>query len=229
MIKLLIIEDEAAIRNLIRSSLNDTEFSIAEADCAKMAEKILSASIPDLIVLDWMLPGKNGIDFIKWLREHPQYNGIPVIMLTAKAEEKNKIMGLMQGADDYMTKPFSPAELAVRIKTVLRRDLVYKKTNSFCVGSISVDDQRKQIKVYDDIIKLRPIEYKILYFFITHPQRVFSRDELINFIWGHNTYIDERTVDVNIRRVRDKLKPYQLHTILKTLRGSGYICELDNV
>lgn len=227
MIKLLLIEDEPAIRNVIRFSLPENEFVLEETDNAKDAEKALALNIPDLIIVDWMLPGKNGIDFIKWLRQHPQYEFIPVIILTAKAEEQNKIKGLTYGADDYMTKPFSPAELIARIKTILRRGKIIKYQHQIQFGPFTVDNERKQIKIHEIVLDLRPIEYKILFFFITHPGKVFSREQLINFIWGQTVYIDERTVDVNMRRVRNKLKVHNHHNLIKTVRGSGYICELD--
>ncbi len=228
MITLLVIEDESAIRDLIRLSLPENEFIMKEAETTKAAETALAINIPDLIVLDWMLPGKSGIDFIKWLRQHPQYEYIPVIILTAKAEEQSKIKGLTHGADDYITKPFSPAELIARIKTILRRGRLIKQNNQFQFGPLQIDNQRKQIKINNELLDLRPIEYKLLQFFITHAGKIFSRGQLIIFIWGQTTYIDERTIDVNIRRVRNKLKPYQCDHLIKTVRGSGYICELND-
>lgn len=227
-IKLLLIEDEAAIRQMIRFSLPENEFYLEEAENVKQAEIALLKTMPDLILVDWMLPGKSGIDFIQWLRKHSLYEGIPVILLTAKAEEQNKIKGLTQGADDYMTKPFSPAELVARIKTILRRGKILKSNEIIQQGRFAVDDARKQITIDSKLLDLRPIEYKILYFFITHPGKVFSREQLLDFIWGIANYVDERTVDVNIRRVRDKLKLFQAHNEIKTVRGSGYIFGSDH-
>jgi len=222
-IKLLLIEDEAAIRQMIRFSLPEKEFLLEEAGNVKNAELALAKQIPDLILVDWMLPGKSGIDFIQWLRKNSLYEGIPVILLTAKAEEQSKVKGLTQGADDYMTKPFSPAELIARIKTILRRGKIIKANDTIQFGRFTVDETRKQIAIDSKTLDLRPIEYKILHFFISHPKKVFSREQLLNHIWGMTSYLDERTVDVNIRRVRDQLKPFQAHDEIKTVRGSGYI------
>jgi two-component system phosphate regulon response regulator PhoB len=221
-ITLLIIEDEEAIRDMLRFSLPEHEFNLIDAEDTSKATKILADNIPDLILLDWMLPGRSGIEFIKWIKQQEILSNIPIIMLTAKAEEENKITGLMTGADDYITKPFSPDELIARIKTVLRRGLLVSPTNEIKVRDITLNVAKHQVQINNDIVALSPIEYRMLYFFMRHPNKTYTRDQLITYIWGGNTYIDDRTVDAQIRRLRNKLSDYQHQNIIKTIRGAGY-------
>jgi len=222
-ITLLIIEDEEAIRDMLRFSLPSQEFNLIDAEDTKKAETLLAQFFPDVIILDWMLPDRSGIDFIRQIRKQKLYNNIPVIFLTAKAEEENKIMGLMSGADDYITKPFSPHELIARIKTILRRGLLKSKTDEISVDNIVVNTNTHHVSIDNNTLSLTITEYKLLYFFLTHPDKTYTRDQLISYIWGRNAYLDERTIDVNVKRLRFKLKPYHHDRRIKTIRNAGYI------
>jgi two-component system phosphate regulon response regulator PhoB len=221
-IRILIVEDEAAIRDMVRFALSEAEFQLYEAANVEQAEAKLKLKLPDIILLDWMLPGKSGVEFLRWLKKQDLLQDIPVIMLTAKAEEESKVKGLQTGADDYVTKPFSPAELIARIRAVLRRGTLKSPDDVVTVGQLSLSTRTHQVAVDDKIIALAPIEYKILRFFMTHPNRTYTRDQLINQVWGASIYIEDRTVDVQIRRLRDQLKPYGYHENIKTIRSVGY-------
>ncbi|MBX3709435.1 MAG: response regulator [Gammaproteobacteria bacterium] len=220
---LLVIEDEEAIRDMLRFSLPHNEFKLIDAENTSKAMDILSYKIPDLIILDWMLPDKSGIDFIKQIRKQDITKDIPIIMLTAKAEEDNKIMGLMMGADDYVTKPFSPNELAARIRTVMRRGLIKSPSSDIKIDDLILNSEKCSVSIHSILLKLTPIEYKLLYFFMLHTDKIYTRDQLINHIWGRNAYINERTIDVQVKRLRQKLKPHGYHNRIKTIRNAGYI------
>jgi two-component system phosphate regulon response regulator PhoB len=220
--RILIIEDEATIRDMLRFALEPAGFDVMEAGSANEAKQQISKHIPQLILLDWMLPGMSGIDFAHQLKKDPKTQNIPIIMLTAKAEEINKVKGLETGADDYITKPFSPRELIARVKTVLRRGPLIAPDGIIQIRQMSFDVQAQQLKIENQLIELSPIEYRLFHFFITHPQRVYSREQLLDHVWGGENYIDERTVDVHIRRLRNRLKPFGYHAHIKTMRGSGY-------
>jgi two-component system phosphate regulon response regulator PhoB len=222
-IRLLLIEDEAAIRDLIHHTLPEAEFLLMEAASVKQAEALLHECIPDVMVVDWMLPGKSGIEFIAWLRRQALYQSIPVILLSANAEERHKVEGLGIGADDYLTKPFSPAELLARIRTVLRRGKHHQPTFIRASGDFQVDEAKQHILVKNYLLALRPLEYKLLHFFITHPNKIFTREQLLNFIWGMSADVDERTVDAAIKRLREKLKPHGHANTIQTRRGAGYL------
>ncbi len=174
-----------------------------------------------------MLPDKSGIEFIKWIKQKENLQDIPIIMLTAKAEEAQKIQGLMVGADDYVTKPFSIAELTARIKTVLRRGLLTSPENEVIIGNIVLNTVKHQVRVDNELIKLSPLEYKLLHFFLTHPNKIYSRNQLIDYIWGRNIYVDDRTVDAQVKRLRAKLKPFHYHDLIQTVRSAGYIFNRD--
>jgi len=221
-IKLLIVEDEAAIRDMVRFALPNKEFYLIDAEDGSKAIRVLADHIPDLILLDWMLPGMSGIQFIQWIKKKDDLCDIPIIMLTAKAEEENKVRGLMSGADDYITKPFSPNELIARIRSVLRRGPLISPANEMKCRELILDTARHQVTIAGNPIKVSPNEYNILYFFMKHPNKTYSRDQLITYIWGPNVFIDDRTVDVQIRRLRDKLKKLGYNRLIKTIRGAGY-------
>lgn len=221
-ISLLIIEDEAAIRDMVSFALTPAGFQIFEAEDTVQAKKLISQSIPDLILLDWMLPGASGIEFAQQLKRETLTKDIPIIMLSAKAEEENKIKGLEVGADDYITKPFSPRELIARIKTVLRRGPLVTPEGTIKVYELTMNLNNHSVTIQNEIIELTPIEYKLLHFFLTHMDRVYTRNQLLDQVWGVENYIDERTVDVQIRRLRDRLKPYKYDDYIKTVRGAGY-------
>ncbi len=219
---ILMVEDEAAIRDMLRFSLSSAGFSVADAASAKEALCFLKNQQPSLILVDWMLPEQSGVEFIKGLKKNKDFRNIPIIMLTARAEEENKIKGLEVGADDYMTKPFSPKELIARIKTVLRRGVLYTPGNVLCLGPLKLDAEKHELTINDDLIDLTAMEFKLLEFFLTHQNKTYSRDRLMSKVWGYNAYIDERTVDVQVRRLRNKLKSYACDHLIKTIRGLGY-------
>jgi len=219
---ILMIEDEIAICDMVRFVLDPTQFDLVEARHYEQAEKILAKQFPDLILLDWMLPGSSGISIIKKLRQNRLTRNIPIIMLTAKAEEEHRIKGLEAGADDYLVKPFSPRELVARIKTVLRRGVLLTPDDMLEVQSLRIDTDKHQVYVYDQLIPLSPTEYRLLLFFLTHLDRVCDRQYLLSHVWGQDSYIDERTVDVHVRRLRKLLAPFGYDKHIQTVRGSGY-------
>lgn len=222
-VTLLIIEDEEAIRDMLRFSLPQQEFNLIDAENTVKALHVLATTIPDLILLDWMLPDMSGVDFLKRLRKNERIKDIPVIMLTARAEEENKIMGLVAGADDYITKPFSPHELMARIGTVLRRGLIKSPEGNIVIDELCLNPQKATVNIGETVLNLTPIEFKLLQFFMLHTDKVYTRDQLLDYIWGPATHLDERTIDVQIKRLRAKLKPYGYHQRIKTIRSSGYI------
>lgn len=220
--RILVVEDEDAIRDMITFAFNNTGFMLLEAATVEEAKALIQESIPSLILLDWMLPGQSGISFIHWLKNKKEYLDIPIIMLTAKAEEENRVLGLETGADDYVTKPFSPLELIARIKSVLRRGPIADPKGQISVGPLCLDIYSHSASIHGEPLTLTRNTYDLLHFFMTHPNRTYNREQLINFVWGLTAYIDERTVDVQVRRLRDELKPYQQHHLIKTIRGVGY-------
>ncbi len=220
--QVLIIEDELPIRSMLRYALEMAGFSVDEASDARQAEQKLAKQLPDFILLDWMLPERSGIEFTKQLKKNKLTQNIPIILLTAKAEEENKILGLEAGADDYVVKPFSPRELIARIKAVLRRGPLELPDGTITVRNMKVNTDNQRVTIADEAIKLGPLEYRLLCFLLTHPNRVYSRDELLTHVWGGDAYIDERTVDVHIRRLRKQLKPGNHDTLVQTVHGSGY-------
>ncbi len=220
--KILIVEDEAAIRDMVRFALEDSEFILIEAeDVVEARKKIFNAS-PDLILLDWMLPGMSGINFVIQLKREPLTKEIPIILLTAKAEEDNKIKGLDAGADDYVTKPFSPRELVSRIKTVLRRGSAVSPDGIIQLKKLFLNTNTHQLIIDGDVVELAPIEYKLLYFFLTHQNRIYSREQLLTYIWKEKNEVNDRTVDVQIRRLRDRLKLKGYNKYIQTIYGAGY-------
>jgi len=218
---ILIIDDEDGIRDMLRFALSK-DFQIYEAADIQKAKKQLKLEQVDLIILDWMLPNISGIDFLKQLRADVDQLDIPVIMLTARAEEENKIRGLNSGADDFITKPFSPKELIARINSILRRGRIKAVDNHIFLDPFKLNLDNKTVSINNTNISLTAIEFSMLHFFITHPNKIYSRDQLITRVWGAQKFIDERTVDVQIRRLRDKLREHQLHHCIKTVRNAGY-------
>lgn len=219
---ILIVEDEAPIRDMVKFALSAAAFDIMEAEQVYQAEKLMADRLPDLILLDWMLPGKSGIEFAKQLKSKPLTEEIPIIMLTAKAEEENKIIGLETGADDYITKPFSPRELIARIKTVLRRGPLVTPEGKIQIKDLILNVHTSEATIENKTLKLTPMEYELLHFFMLHKDRAYSREHILNHVWGANVYIDERTVDVQIRRLRKVLNQYGYDHLIQTIRGRGY-------
>ena len=219
--KILIIEDEIAVREMLIFTLKNNGFETFEAGNSEEALNIVSKNNINLILLDWMLPGKAGIDIARSLRASIETKELPIIMLTAKSEESDKIMGLESGADDYITKPFSPKELIARIKALLRRSAPQTDMEVVIFGSINLNPMTHKVKDGDKNIILGPTEFNLLHFFMTHPERVYSRAQLLDFVWGTNVYVEERTVDVHILRLRKSLES-ETSKYIQTVRGAGY-------
>ncbi len=218
---ILLVEDEHAIREMMKFAFHNSPFTLLEAEDAEQAQLIILEQAPDLILLDWMLPGMTGIELAQRLKKDEYSKEIPIIMLTARGEEHDRIRGLDSGADDYVTKPFSPKELIARIKAVLRR-VSPDVGNVIELGGISMDTAKHRLFVHEQALELGPTEYKLLYFFLTHAERVYNRSQLLDRVWGGGVYIEERTVDVHIRRLRKALSKYQVDHLIQTVRGAGY-------
>lgn len=219
---ILVIEDEQAIRAMLHLALDSAGFNVKEAEEAKQALHLIAEQLPDLILLDWMLPAMSGIDVAKRLKQDKLTRNIPIIMLTAKAEEDNKVIGLEVGVDDYVIKPFSPRELIARIRAVLRRGPLQQPDGTIQIQELLVDTIGQRVSIQGQAIKLGPLEYRLLSFFVTHQNRVYSRDELLTHVWGGDAYLDERTVDVLVRRLRRQLKASNCDRLIQTIHGSGY-------
>lgn len=222
-IRILLIEDERAIRDMIRFSLDKKEFDLFDAEDIPQAKQKLAEQLPDIILLDWMLPKMSGLDFIQWLKSQKNLKDIPVIMLTAKAEEENKITGLTRGADDYVTKPFSPKELTARVKAILRRrGPIISPENYLEFKTLKINTLKSELTVDSIPVKLSPIEYKLLIYFLSMPNKTLSREQIIHKVWGMASNIDDRTVDAALKRLRTKLKKHGYEKIIKAVRGMGY-------
>tara|TARA_B100000780_G_scaffold266380_1_gene222545 strand:+ start:346 stop:1032 length:687 start_codon:yes stop_codon:yes gene_type:complete len=219
---ILIVEDETSILELIALNLHQAGFKPIRAINAEYADNLVNETIPDLIVLDWMLPGMNGIDFLKRLRANSLTKKIPVIMLTAKSEEDNKIMGLNAGADDYLTKPFSPRELVARIKALLRGRSPELIDEPITISDLNLNPQTHKVQVGGKLIKVGPTEFKLLHFFMKNTEIVFSRNQILDKVWGDNYDVDDRTVDVHIKRLRHSLAKSGKNKYVHTVRGFGY-------
>jgi len=219
---ILLIEDEAAIREMLQFSLERAGFELIAASEVTSAKQCIQKQLPDIILLDWMLPGVSGIEFAKYLRKDELTRQVPIIMLTARTEEEDMIVGLDAGADDYITKPFSTKELVARIKSVLRRSKPNNSGDFITARSLVLDPVSQRVSILNESVNLGPLEYRLLYFFMTHPDRVFSRSQLLDYVWGENVYIDERTVDVHIRRLRKVISIDGCDCLVQTVRGSGY-------
>ena len=217
---ILVIDDEPAIRDMLQIALDAAGFKVGLAEDAKQAYPIIIDTPPDLILLDWMMPGTSGIELLRRLRRD-EIN-VPVIMLTAKVEEASKIAGLDSGADDYIAKPFSPRELVSRVKAILRRTSEESIKEVIFAGALKLDQLNRRVNIGDTLIFLGPTEYKLLQFFLTHQDRVYTRDQILNNVWGRNVYLDERTVDVHIRRLRKAISIAGHENYVQTVRGAGY-------
>ncbi|NVK22468.1 MAG: phosphate regulon transcriptional regulator PhoB [Kangiellaceae bacterium] len=222
--KILILEDERDIREMLAFCMQQAGYQIEQAATAERVFALLKEGYkPDLMLVDWMLPGASGIEFTKKLKKDPNNQTIPVIMLTARGEEDDRVQGLEAGADDYVVKPFSPRELLARVQAVLRRSgSAVQVTDKMTYGEIQIDTAGHRVLVKGDEIHLGPTEYKILHFFLSHPERVFSRGQLLDSVWGQQVVVEERTVDVHIRRLRKGLAEHDVEHYVQTVRGSGY-------
>jgi len=217
----LIVDDEAAIREMIAVALQMAGYQCLEAENAQTAHVLIVDHQPDIILLDWMMPEVSGIEFARRLKRESASTEIPIIMLTARSEEDNKIQGLEAGADDYITKPFSPRELIARIKAVLRRTAIAGIDEPIEVEGLRLDPSSQRVSSGDIALEIGPTEFRLLQFFMSHPERAYSRSQLLDQVWGGNVYVEERTVDVHIRRLRLTLGAKHRH-LVQTVRGTGY-------
>lgn len=225
--KILIVDDESAIRDMLRVALEMAEYQVMEASNAQDAHSLIIDEKPDLILLDWMMPGTSGIELARRLKRDEVTVNIPIIMLTAKGEEDNKIQGLEVGADDYVTKPFAPKELIARIKAVLRRSGALLTDSVVEVDGLKLDVASHRVFICEQPLEMGPTEFRLLTFFMTHQDRVYTRGQLLDHVWGGNVYVEERTVDVHIRRLRKSLqsvmpKGRDYGQLIQTVRGTGY-------
>ncbi|WGZ93098.1 MAG: phosphate regulon transcriptional regulator PhoB [Candidatus Thiothrix putei] len=221
--RILCIEDEAAIRSMIRFSLEREGYQVMEAADARAARDVAADQLPDLMLVDWMLPDLSGPELIRRFRSDPLTRDIPIIMLTAKSEEDDMIHGLDAGADDYLIKPVSLKALSARIKALLRRTDGFDEQRIINAGRLQLNQDAHQLRIDGAPVHLGTTEYRLLEFFMQHPEKVYSRAQLLDFVWGQNTYIEERTVDVHVLRLRKTLKTYAADQVIQTIRGAGYL------
>ena len=219
---ILIVDDESAIRDMLCLALEGADFNVLQAENAQQAHVLIVDRSPDLVLLDWMMPSTTGLELLRRLKRDEVTEKVPVIMLTAKAEENSKISGLDAGADDYIAKPFSPRELISRVKAVLRRIGSEELQEPIAVGALLFDPIGHRVSIANQPIKLGPTEYRLLQFFLTHQERVYTRSQILDYVWGGNVYLDDRTVDVHIRRLRKAISVAGHENYVQTVRGSGY-------
>jgi two-component system phosphate regulon response regulator PhoB len=220
--QILVVEDERPIREMIAFGLRRAGFEVREAADARAGRAEVANKLPDLLVVDWMLPDTSGLEFTRALKRDRETREVPVIMLTARAEEGDKVAGLEGGADDYITKPFSPRELLARINAVLRRTTPAEGTERIDIEGLVLDQSSHRVSSGERTVALGPTEYRMLAFFMTHPERVYTREQLLDRVWGGNVYVEERTIDVHIRRLRKALEEFGYDRLIQTVRGSGY-------
>ncbi|MFZ2987492.1 phosphate regulon transcriptional regulator PhoB [Ideonella sp.] len=222
MSSVLVVEDESAIAELIAINLRHAGFEVTLAENADQAQAAVDAVLPDLILLDWMLPGQSGVALARRWRADARTRELPLIMLTARADEADKVVGLDAGADDYLTKPFSTQELLARIRAVLRRRVPEALDSAVEVGGLRLDPSTRRVSRMGVDLKLGPTEFRLLHFLMTHPERVHSRAQLLDRVWGDHVFIEERTVDVHVKRLREALLPARCSHMIETVRGAGY-------
>jgi two-component system, OmpR family, phosphate regulon response regulator PhoB len=220
--RILVVEDEKAVRDMIAFGLRRAGYDVHEAEDCRAARARMVDVRPDLMLVDWMLPDMSGLELTRSLKRSKDTEEIPVIMLTARSAESDKVGGLEGGADDYITKPFSPRELLARIQAVLRRAQPAGGGDILEADGLKLNDSSHRVSSGEREIALGPTEYRLLHFFMSHPERVFTRGQLLDRVWGGNTYVEERTVDVHIRRLRKALEPFALERLVQTVRGAGY-------
>jgi two-component system phosphate regulon response regulator PhoB len=218
----LVVEDEAAIAELVAINLRHAGFEVTLAENADQATIAVDAVLPDLVLLDWMLPGQSGVALARRWRADARTRELPIIMLTARADETDKVAGLDAGADDYLTKPFSTQELLARIRAVLRRRVPEALDTVVEVAGLKLDPSTRRVSRHGVDLKLGPTEFRLLHFFMTHPERVHSRAQLLDRVWGDHVFIEERTVDVHVKRLREALLPARCAAMIETVRGAGY-------
>jgi two-component system, OmpR family, phosphate regulon response regulator PhoB len=225
---ILVVEDEPAIQTLIAINLRRAGHEVVTALDAETAQRMVNDALPDLILLDWMLPGVSGLELARRLRADARSRQVPIIMLTARGEERDKVQGLETGADDYITKPFSPRELLARIQAVLRRRAPNATEDVVEMGALRIDPSTHRVAAAGQHVSLGPTEFRLLHFLVTHPERVHTRSQLLDQVWGDHVFVEERTVDVHIRRLRGALEPTGLDRMIQTVRGSGYRLSLES-
>lgn len=225
----LVVEDEPAIQELLATTLIRAGYDVQRATDANVAMDSLRNTLPDMILLDWMLPGRSGLAFAREVRSNPRTKAVPIIMVTARVEENSKVIGLEHGVDDYITKPFSPRELLARIKAVLRRRAPHSTDDAVKIGSLVLDPVSHRVCAGDKSLHIGPTEFRLLHFLMTHPDRVYSRAQLLDQVWGDHVFLGERTVDVHIRRLRLALQPSNHAKLIRTVRGSGYILIVKSI
>ncbi|WP_455385583.1 phosphate regulon transcriptional regulator PhoB [Acidihalobacter prosperus] len=219
---ILLVEDEPAIREMVSFALGRAGLQVREAEDVTEAQSLLADKLPDLVLLDWMLPGVTGIDFARRLKREEYTRELPIIMLTARSDEDDKVGGLEAGVDDYVIKPFSPRELVARIRAVLRRARPEPADEPLSVDELQLDPSSHRVLARGSQLEMGPTEFRLLQFFMSHPERVYSREQLLDRVWGRNAYVEERTVDVHILRLRKVLGPYGYDRMVQTVRGAGY-------
>ena len=222
MSRIVVVEDESAIAELIAINLRHAGHQVTLAASAEQAHREIGAQLPDLVLLDWMLPGQSGLALARQWRADPRTRELPIIMLTARSQESDKIAGLDVGADDYLTKPFSTQELMARIRAVLRRRAPQALDDAVEVGALRLDPSTRRVSGGEHELKLGPTEFRLLHYLMTHPERVHSRAQLLDRVWGDHVFIEERTVDVHVKRLRECLAPGDCAGMIETVRGAGY-------
>ncbi len=222
MANILVVDDEPDIREVIRFALEGADFRVLEAGHADDARKLLLSENPDLVLLDWMLPGRSGLELARQLKQNPKTRALPIIMVSARGEEEDRIKGLDTGADDYIAKPFSPREMVARVNAVLRRTKSDDASDEVEIGGLHIDNISHRVSADGQRVEVAPTEYRLLHFFMTHADRAFSRSQLLDQVWGDQVYVEERTVDVHVRRLRKALETTGHDRLLQTVRGVGY-------
>lgn len=220
--RILVVEDDEAVRQMLAMALRRSGFEVESVEDGDQARAVMRERLPDLVLLDWMLPGTSGIELARSFKHDHHTRDLPIIMLTARGEEADRVRGLDVGADDYVVKPFSPRELVARIKAVLRRAAPTASEEPVEVDGLRLDPVSHRVTAGEASLEIGPTEFRLLHFFMTHPERVFSRGQLLDNVWGTNVYIEERTVDVHIRRLRQSLAPSGHDRLVQTVRGAGY-------
>ncbi len=225
---ILIVEDEAAIRDMLNFTLSSAGYNVVEAHNGEQAWKLLNDEVPTCLLLDWMLPGMSGVNLLERIRKHDRFAAMPVIMLTARGEENDQVQGFEAGADDYVIKPFSPRALVARLKALLRREHPESSRSERLIqGDLKLDLGSYRFTVADQEVKLGPTEFKLMQFFMSRPNRVFTRLQLLDRVWGEQVVVEDRTVDVHIRRLRKILETVQRAEVIQTVRGAGYRFSVD--
>ena len=225
----MLVEDEQPIREMLRYSLEKQDYLVIEAESGQQAREILMTNRPDLLVVDWMMPGESGVDFVKRIKKDQILSEIPVMMLTARVEEMDKVKGLDSGADDYMTKPVAIKEFQARVKALLRRSNKEADNQIIEIAGIKINLATHQLSIDGKLASAGSSEFNLLKFFVTHKNKVYSRSQLLDFVWGQGVYLEERTVDVHMLRLRKILKPFNKHNHIVTVRGMGYMFSDGNI